>query len=73
MFRGAIALVLLTVAACSSTPLGAQREAQRAYRECVELNGEARCQREKALADKRRRELNDRDLNRRTTRELDPL
>ena len=71
MKRRAIAIALLTVVACSSTPLGASRDAQRAYRDCVDLNGEASCRREKALAEKRRRELNDRDLNRRPTRDLD--
>lgn len=63
MKRLGLVLVLTLLASCSSTPLGALRDAERAYRECVELNGEARCQREKALADKRRGELQDRDLN----------
>ena len=57
--------VVLVVGGClSSTPYGAHREAQRTYEECVALNGEVACQREKALADKRRRELERRGLGR---------
>ena len=59
-----LGFALLLLGACTATPLGAQRDAQRAYEECVELNGEARCERERALAEKRQRELNERDLNR---------
>lgn len=55
---------MIGVAACSSTPLGAQREAQQVYEDCVALNGEGSCQREKAIAEKRRGELNDRRPNR---------
>lgn len=63
----AVALAVCGIAGlggCASTPLGADREAQRAYQECVDLNGEYACQREKEIAEKRRRELNERDLNR---------
>lgn len=62
-----VAAVLLGAAVglgCASTPLGAHRQAQRAYQECVDLNGEFACTREKEIAEKRRRELDDRDLNR---------
>lgn len=64
MKRLGLVLVMIGVAACSSTPLGAQREAQQAYEDCVALNGEGSCQREKAIAEKRRGELNDRRPNR---------
>jgi hypothetical protein len=45
---------------CSMTPYGAHRDAQLAYEHCVELNGEAGCQKEKETLDRRRKEL-DRD------------
>ena len=59
-----LGLASILLGACAATPLGANRDAQRAYEECVELNGEARCERERALAEQRQRELNERDLNR---------
>lgn len=63
MKRLGLVFVLIALAACVSTPLGAQRRAEQDYQDCVLLNGEGSCQREKALADKRREELQDRDLN----------
>jgi len=61
----AVALVGGAIASgCAATPLGAQRDAQRAYQECVDLNGESACTREKEIAEERRRTLDDRDLNR---------
>ena len=63
-----VALVATVAMACSSaysrTAIGASREADRAYQECVDLNGEFACSREKEIAEQRRREMNERDLNR---------
>ena len=65
--------VVVLSGGCSATPLGAQRQAQRAYEDCVELNGPNSCGRERATAERRREELNDRDLNKsRRSRALDP-
>ncbi len=61
--KWALALLLL-VGGCVSTPYTANRAAQQAYQDCVEINGAAACDRERETAQQREREMNNRDLNR---------
>ncbi len=63
MTRLLLGSIFVLCVGCASTPLGAHREAQRAYQDCVEINGESRCERERAAMERRARELQERDLN----------